>query len=176
VFGTGTLWCEAARGAKRLDELPGRDDGDVLPETRGEVPEVPGDEEVRMRGEGDLEKGVVVGIGESFRERLRDDELAGGLDLKQERFDHLRIKPEPAAREDFTIFTKDPFLEKKGERARGDEPDDLPWRAEGGPEPRHQYVCVEDDPHRSGRFRRTSAMIALICLSERFFPRRWESC
>jgi len=129
-----------------------------------------------MRRERDLEKGLVVGIGESLRERLSEGELAGGLDLKQERFDHFRIKREPAARQDLAIFAEDPFVEKKGERARSNERDDLPWPAEGGPEPGHHHVGVEDDPHPCCRLRRTSAMTALICLSERFFLRRWESC
>jgi hypothetical protein len=90
------------------------------------VPEVPGDEEIGLRRERDLEKGFVVGIGESFRERLCDDELAGGFDLKQQGLDLFRIKPELVARQDLSIFAENSFVEKKGERARGDEPDDFP--------------------------------------------------
>lgn len=153
--------------AKRFDELPGRDDGDALPETRGEVPDVPGDEEVRMRGEGDLEERRVLRVGKLPGDRFSDDQLSDGLETSKEARDAFRGKAEPGTGEDLAVFVENDLVETGDDRPGFEEAKNVGGRAVRRDETQNQNIRVEDDSQRR-RLARTSLITALI--SRRVMP------
>jgi hypothetical protein len=73
--------------AKRFDELSGRDHRDALSETNGKVPEVSGDEEIRMCRERDLEERRIFRIGKISWDECSDDELSDDFEALKEASD-----------------------------------------------------------------------------------------
>lgn len=147
--------------AKRFEEFSGRDDGDALPETRGEVPEVPGDEEVRIRRERDLEERRIFRIGKLPRDRSSDDQLSNGFETSEEIRNSDRGELELGAREDFAIFVENDLVETGHDRPAFEKAKNVGGRAVWRDETRNQNIRVEDDSQR-GRLARTSLITPLI--------------
>ena len=154
--------------AERLDELSRRDDRNAVTETRREVTQISRDEEVGGRRERDLEEGLVVGIGESARKRLRDDEFARDLDLDQKGLDAFRVESEAWTRQHIAVFIENAPVEEEGKPPESHELHDFARRPMGRPEPGNENVRVENDAQRARRrLFLTSEITLLISLRER---------
>ena len=131
------------------------------------MPEVPGDEEVGMRRECDLEERRIFRIGKLPGDRFSDDQLSDGFETLKEARDSVRAEPEPGTREDLAVFAENALAETGDDRSGFEEAKNVGRRAVRRNETRNQNIRVEDDSQR-GRLARTSLITALI--SRRVIP------
>lgn len=133
------------------------------------------DEEVGGCRKSDLVEGLVVGIGEPARKRLRDDEFADDLDLNEKGLDAFRVESEAWTRQDVAVFVENSPVEQERKPPESHELDDLAGRPMGRPEPGDEDVRVEDDPQRARRrLFLTSEITLLISPRERPLGRRFR--
>ena len=77
----------------------------------------------------DFHENLIVRIGKSQAQRLRDHQQAARTNLIEQRLNEVGLELEPGSQQDFLVFGENPRVEGQGELTARDLAQDLAWVA-----------------------------------------------